>query len=143
MSSAAEAETAGIFTNCQVAIPIRRMLKILGHDQPPTPIKTDNKTAQSFANNTLKNKRSKAWDMRYYWIKDKVSNQEFFIYWDKGLNNYADYFTKHFSPTYHQKIRSNYILKGYNITLDLIPGETCIRGCVDPLPRLRLDTDLS
>ena len=68
----------------------------LGYPQPPTPIKTDNKTVIGFANDTLKIKKSKSWDMRYYWIKDKVSNQDFVIYWDKGLNNYADYFTKHF-----------------------------------------------
>ena len=57
--------------------------------------------------------------MRYYWIKDRVSQQQFIIYWDSGLNNYADYFTKHFSPTYHQQIRSTYILKGNVLTVDL------------------------
>ena len=119
-------------TNCQVAIPIRRMLYILGHNQPPTPIKTDNKTASAFTNDTLKNKRSKAWDMRYYWIKDKVSNQEFVIYWDKGLNNYADYFTKQFSSSYHQQIRPTYILKGYSTTINDL--SSCVRGCVETHP---------
>ena len=134
VSSAAEAETAGIFTNCQLAIPIRRMLHILGHPQPPTPIKTDNKTATSFANNTLKNKKSKSWDMRYYWIKDKVSNQDFVIYWDRGLNNYADYFTKHFPASYHQKNRPTYILKGYSLSIN--SPSSCVRGCVETHPGL-------
>ena len=79
VSSAAEAETAGIFTNCQTAIPIQHMLNILGHKQPPTPVKTDNKTAASFSNNTLKSKRSKYWDMRYYWIKDRCKQKQFII----------------------------------------------------------------
>ena len=80
--------------------------------------------------------------MGCFCIKDRISQEHFLIYWDKGLHNLADYFTKHLSPTYHKKIRSTYILKGYNLSLDLIPGETCIQGCVDPLPGLRLDTDL-
>ena len=120
VSSAAEAETSGIFQNCQAAIPIQRMLHTLGHPQPPTPIKTDNKTASAFANNTLQSKRSKSWDMRYFWIKDKITEGEFLVYWDKGLHNFADYFTKHFPPNYHQKIRSTYVLQGHCITLPLI-----------------------
>ena len=59
--------------------------------------------------------------MRMYWIKDKVQDKTYKIYWDEGKNNMADYFTKHFSPTYHQIIRPSYILKGYNIT----PGPIC------------------
>ena len=49
--------------------------------------------------------------MRLYWIKDRVKNKEFHIYWYVGAENVADYFTKHFSSTYHQAIRSTYILK--------------------------------
>ena len=45
MSSAAEAETGGIFSNCNFAIPIRYMLNALGHPQGPTPVKTDNTKA--------------------------------------------------------------------------------------------------
>ena len=64
VSSSAEAETGGIYANCQAAIPIRHMLQALGHAQLPTAIKTDNKTAGQFVNKTLKLKRSKSWDMR-------------------------------------------------------------------------------
>ena len=34
------------------------------------------------------------------------------IWWDKGINNLADYHTKHFPPSHHQQIRPTYILKG-------------------------------
>ena len=44
----AKAETAGVFHNTQMAIPIRRILKASGHSQPPTPINTDNLTTSSF-----------------------------------------------------------------------------------------------
>ena len=117
VSSAAEAETGGLYSNCQTAIPIRQILTALGHKQPPTPVKTDNSTACSFAKDTLKARRSKSWDMRYHWLKDRQQQQQFYIYWDKGSNNHADYWTKHFSPTYHQDIRSTYILKGFYVTL--------------------------
>ena len=56
VSSAAEAETAGIFHNCQTAIPIIRMLEALGHNQHTIPIKADNSTAVAFSNFMLKEK---------------------------------------------------------------------------------------
>ena len=60
--------------------------------------------------------------MRMYWIKDKVQGKTYMIYWDQGKNNMADYYTKHFSPTYHQTVRPSYILKGYNMKS---PGLIC------------------
>ena len=64
VSSAAEAETAGIFHNCQLAIPIKNMLKALGHKQHAIPVNSDNSTAVAFSNSMLKEKRSKYWEMR-------------------------------------------------------------------------------
>ena len=116
VTSAAEAETSGIFLNIKTAIWIRRMLEVLGHPQQIIPIKTDNSTAEAFSNSTLKERRSKAWDMRLYWIQDRVHNKEFYVYWQAGAENFADYFTKHFSPQYHQTIRPIYILKNNHMT---------------------------
>ena len=92
------------------------MLHALSHHQDIIKIETHNSTAAAFSNSTLKEKRSKAWDMRLHWIQDRVNNNEFTIYWSAGKNNYGDYYTKHFSPTYHQQIRPTYVLKGYNIS---------------------------
>jgi hypothetical protein len=72
LASAAEAEIGALFLNGQEALPIRVTLAELGHPQPPTPMQTDNSTAAGFANDTIKQKRSKAIDMRFYWIKDRV-----------------------------------------------------------------------
>lgn len=113
VSSAAEAECSGCFTNAQKAIPIRIALEELGHPQPKTPIKTDNSTAEGFANKSMRQKRSKAWDMRYHWLRDRNAQNQFYIFWDKGSNNLADYFTKHYSPTYHRSTRPYYILKNH------------------------------
>jgi len=55
--SAAEAECAGLFGNCQLGIQIRRILTGLGHLQPPTTVVTDNSTATAFVNTTMKTKK--------------------------------------------------------------------------------------
>jgi hypothetical protein len=70
MASAAEAKVGGLFFNGQDAVPIRTTLEELNHPQPPTPIKTDNSTASGIANNTLKQRKSRAMDMHFYWIRD-------------------------------------------------------------------------
>ena len=113
MTSAAEAETAGLFYNCQTAIDIRNMLKALGHTQPATPVKTDNSTAESFVKNLIKQRRSKSWDVRYHWLSEKQNDNTFNIYWDRGNNNWSDYHSKHHSPMYHRNMRKYYILKGF------------------------------
>ena len=109
VASAAEAETGGLFHNCQNVIYLRRLLSILGHHQVPTPIKTDNSTAASFVKEMIKQKRSKSWDMRYHWIRDQQNQKIINVYWDKGENNNADYFTKHHVPCHHKRMRSLYL----------------------------------
>jgi len=116
VASAAQAETAGIFNNSQIAIPIRRALEALGHPQLPTPIKTDNTTAHSFVHANIRKKRSKTWDMRYNWLRDRAAKRELYIYWDKGVNNDADHFTKHHSPTHHRAEHKKFILKGFHLS---------------------------
>ena len=113
--SAAEAECGGLFNNAQVAIGIRRTLKAIGHPQQPTRLKTDNKTANSFVHASMRIKRSKTWDMRYHWLREQATHNILKIFWDKGSNNDADYFTKHHSPAVHKHQRQRYILKGYSV----------------------------
>lgn len=113
VTSAAEAETAGLFYNCQTALYLKRMLEALGHPQPATLVKTDNGTAAQFVNDTIKNKRSKSWDVRYHWLTERQANDDFHIYWDRGANNLADYHTKHHSPSHHQNVRPKYILQNF------------------------------
>ena len=117
VASAAEAETAGVFHNAQTAIPIRTILKALGHPQPPTPVKTDNSTTNGFIHNNIHLKKSKSWDMRYHWLRDKEAQRLFQFYWDRGSNNNADYYTKH-HPTYHHKsMRNTYVQDKINIII--------------------------
>jgi hypothetical protein len=105
VASAAEAELAGLFHNGQDALPLIHALKEIGHPQPATPIQTDNSTAAGLANDTVKQKRSKAMEMRYFWIADKVDANVFNVYWNKGKTNRADYFSKQHPTKVHREIR--------------------------------------
>ncbi len=109
VSAASEAELAGLCHNGKEACPIRTCLAELGHPQPPTPIKTDNTTAAGLANDTVKQKRSKAIDMRFYWIRDRVRQGQYHVYWRKAAVNRADYFTKHHATKHHETMRHEYL----------------------------------
>ena len=65
LSSAAEAELGALFHNGKEACPLRVALEEMGHPQPATPMATDNNTANGIATDTVKQKRSKAIDMRF------------------------------------------------------------------------------
>ena len=53
LASDAEAEVGGLFHNFQTSIPIRNYLILMGYPQPPTPVKSDNTTAQAFTYNNI------------------------------------------------------------------------------------------
>ena len=95
MGLAAEAEIGAAYIKGQEAIPIRTLLRELGHPQPARPIQVDNSTSDGFANDIIKKKRPKAIDMRFYWIRDRTSQGQFLIYWQPDITNLGDYHTKH------------------------------------------------
>jgi hypothetical protein len=128
MGSAAEAEIASSYMNGQEAIPIRTTLEEMGHPQPPTPVQVDNSTAEGFANDTIKQKRSKAIDMRFYWIQDRTRQGQFLIYWRPGADNLADYHTKHHSAAHHRRMRPNFLHTTEQLANNVI--HLLLRGCV-------------
>ena len=109
MTSAAEAELGDLFLNCQEAVPIRIMLEEMGHSQPPTPVQVENSTALGIATGTIKQRKSKAMDMRFYWIRDRSNQDQFNIYWKPSSTNRGDYFTKLFPPAHHSTVRPSYL----------------------------------
>ena len=80
LASAAEAEIGASFLAAQKAIPLRTCLEELGHPQPLTPIQVDNTIAIGFANKTIKQKRSKSVDTRFYWLQDRCEQGQFHIF---------------------------------------------------------------
>ena len=62
-------------------------------------------TAAGIANDTVKQRRSKAIDMRFCWIRDRVRQGQFKIHWKRGKDNRADHFTKHHPASHHREMR--------------------------------------
>ena len=109
MASAAEAELGALFENAKEAAPMRIALIELGHPQPATPIQVDNLTAHGIVNSNIRQRKSKAINMRFYWVKDRVRQKQYKVYWEPGTNNRADYFTKHHPTAHHRKVRGDYL----------------------------------
>jgi hypothetical protein len=132
VASAAESKVGACFHNAQSGAPLRVTLTELGHTQPPTPLRTDNSTAFGILNETIKQKRTKAMDMRYYWLTDRVRQKQFDVYWRPGRENLGDYHTKHHSAQHHKYMR--------HLILHEANGLQVLRGCVKllPLPQLPL-----
>jgi len=129
--ASAKAKVGALFVNGREAIPLRNTLIKLGHLQPPTPILTDNSTAAGFANNTIKQKLSKAMDMRFYWIKDQVEQGQFLVYWRPGSENLGDFFTKHHLPSHH------HLMRPFFLNPEPTPKPryaNVLRGCVNSAP---------
>lgn len=126
LASAAEAELGGLFSNAKKAVAFRTTLEEMGHPQSATLVQTDNACAAGIANKSVKQRRSRAFDMRFYWVQDRVEQGDFLVYWRQGSDNAADYFTKHHSPAHHRRMRSRYL---YSKTPYSAAFLQC--GCVD------------
>jgi hypothetical protein len=81
MSSATEAELAGLYIMVREAVYIRIILEELGHAQPPTPLQTDNAMADSGINSKVQPKQTKAMDMRFHWLCNWECQQQFCVFW--------------------------------------------------------------
>ena len=93
-SSAAEAEYLALYHNTQKAVKLKASLEDLGYPQPATPVKTDSICAQGLADGSQRAKRTKAVLMRYDWLKEQVADGMVRVFWRRGTENRADYFTK-------------------------------------------------
>jgi hypothetical protein len=109
MASASESEVGSLFMNGQEAISSRNCLIDMGHPQPATKMITDNNTAEGIIKGTIKQKRSKSIDMRFYWLKDRQEQGQFNICWEPGKTNLADYTTKHHPSSHHKRVRPIYL----------------------------------
>jgi hypothetical protein len=131
VTSAAESELGVCFHNAQSGAPLGVTLTELGHTQPPTPLRTDNSTAFGIVNETIKQKRSRAMDMRYHWLTDRVRQKQF------GREDLGDYHTKHHSAQHHKDMR-HLILHEAN-SLQVLRG--CVKLLPLPHPPVRARTD--
>jgi hypothetical protein len=109
-SAASEAELGALFVNCKEGTVIHHILTEMGHEQNPTSVQTDNSTANGIINKTIKQQRARALDMQYYWVRDRVKQGHFHIFWAPGKSNLVgDYMTNHHSPVHHRQIHPAYL----------------------------------
>jgi hypothetical protein len=150
MSLAAEAEIRAVFIKAKEGAVLRTTLEELGHKHPPIPMELDNTTVTGNSNGKIKQKRTKAMGMRFYWIKDRVKQGQYNVYWGPGFQHLADYFTKHHSPAHHKRMCE------INIHADEQPinrkgiRDSALRGCVNTscragaqIPHIPLGNDSS
>ena len=108
-ASAAEAELGALFLNAQGATIMALTLVELGHPQPAISIHADNTTAVVIVNNTVKRQRSRAMEMRYFWLLDQAVQRRFSVQYHPGQENLGDYQTKHHLGYHHVKGRPFYL----------------------------------
>ena len=135
MSSAAEAELGALFINAREAVHIRNILTEMGHPQPPTPIQTDNSTANGGVNNKVQPKRTKPMDMRFHWLRCRMAQKQFRFHWRPSTSNLADYCTKHHSGVHHKKIRREILTPVHTVINLFKSGKSggLLRGYVEPV----------
>ena len=60
--------------------------------------------AIGLANDTLRKKQSKSMDLRWDWLRDRVSQRMFILPYLRSLQNPADFFTKALPVHRHQEL---------------------------------------
>jgi hypothetical protein len=122
VASAAESEVGVCFQNAQSGAPLRVTLTELGHIKPRTPLHTDNSTEFCILNETNKQKRSKAMEMIYHWLTDRVRQNKIDVYWLPGRENLGYYHTKHHSAQHHKDMCELILHRSNSLQV--------LRGCV-------------
>ena len=104
VASAAECEYGALYENAVTAEGLRVILHNLGYPQKATNIYCDNSCAVGLANDTVKEKRTKAIDKDFHWVRCRVRQGHFTVQYKKGKENLADIFTKIFPAKEHQRV---------------------------------------
>jgi hypothetical protein len=130
MSSATEAKIGAVFLNAKEGTVLHTTLEELGHPQPPTQLETGNIRATGYSNRTIKQKRTRAIDIHFYWVKDGVKQVQFHVYWGPGYQNLVDYFTKHHLPSHHKRMREIHLHASKRPINRKGIRDSALRGCV-------------
>ena len=110
MTSATEAELAALFYNCKTAVPLRVTLMEMGHEQPATPVTTDNAAAHGLLQKSMTPNAKKSMCMRFDWLKDPTVKRMFDYRWERGYKNRADYHSKKHSTKHYITERPNHVV---------------------------------
>ena len=130
-----EAELGESFVNCQIGATLIISLEERGHQKPPSPVVTDSATSDGFVNDNIRQIKSRAIDMRLYWVRDKVRQGHYLVYWARGKYNLADYFTKNHPTKHYHAIRGTYLVPtAYSSNHACYQVPSNLQGCVKSPP---------
>lgn len=73
-----------LYINAKEVVPIRQTLREMGHKQDATVLETDNTTAYRMLTKILRPKLSRAFDMSFHCLHDRVTQKDFTPKWKKG-----------------------------------------------------------
>ena len=94
MSSIAEAELGALFINTREGMYTMKMLEEMVHKQDQTPMQIENSMVEGVINKNIQPKRTKSMDMRFHWLQDKESQEQFNFFWRPVTINRGDKWTK-------------------------------------------------
>ena len=103
------AELGEFFETFQKVKSTRTAIEKMSHQQPPN---IDGNGKYSSKKNRYWNgkiKRPRAIDMKFYWVRDKIQQNNSHIFWGYGNKNLADYVTKHYPIWHHITMRPRYL----------------------------------
>ena len=84
-------------------------LKEMVHNQPPTTAVTYIATGYGVFNENIRQQGYLENNMIFYWVRDRVIQRQFLVYWVFVKHNMKDYFTKRRPEKHHRLIRSTYL----------------------------------
>ena len=101
MTSVAEAELGALFITAKETILIQKTLSKMGWPQPPSPLKTDNSTAEGVVNTIVFLLKIDGFMLSL--VRCHKTQGQFRYYWAPGILNWGNYSTKHHPPDYHER----------------------------------------
>ena len=128
LASVADAATHLRMVNCVKIAPFN----LMGH--PSTPIHVDNSTAVGIVNNTIKRQRSRAMNMRYFWLLCQEAQRILNVKWHPGHENLGDFPSKNHNGAQCQRARPFYLHTDQSPRfLERAERPSVRRGCVGKL----------
>ena len=104
-----EEEMGALFVNCKQGDALIISMEEMDHQQPTTLVVIDSATSGGFVNNNIRQQKPRAIDMIFYWIRNRVRQGHYLVYWSRVMDKLANYFTKRHTTKHHCAARGIYL----------------------------------
>ncbi len=134
VASVVEAELGALYHNCPMGIIFRLTLTEMGPPQPKTPVHCNIAMAVRIVNNSIKRHRSGSMEMRFFWVGDEIAQNIYDNSWHPGMENLADYQSKHHLGYQQVNVRPWYLhVENSPHYLPRAQSQSTLKGCVGTL----------